>query len=121
MDVSDGVADRDAIPDLRRRQLQAHLVVVDAVGLDANLLQQVHQRARAAAQVDHPLRLEDVLDQLRVLRLDAAARLERVVVVAGAPFAQPVVLVVVLLHRGLLCEDGGFELGDGHRGSCCAQ
>jgi hypothetical protein len=40
-----GVADRDAIPHLRRRQLQAHLVVVDAVGLDADLVQQVHQRA----------------------------------------------------------------------------
>ena len=41
------IADRNAVPDLRRRQLQAHLVVVDAVGFDANLVQQVHQRAGA--------------------------------------------------------------------------
>ena len=48
----------------------------------------------------HPRRLEDVLDELRVLRLDAAARLQGVVVALGAPFAQPVVLVVVLAPSG---------------------
>ena len=47
------LADDDAIAHLGRRQLQAALGEVDAVDVDAELPQQVHQRAGTAAEVEH--------------------------------------------------------------------
>ena len=106
----------DAIAHLRRRQLPAALGEVDAVDLDAELPQQVHQRAGAAAEVEHVRRLEHVLDQRRVLRLDLPARLEVVVVVARRAI-RPVSssrIVVLPDSTGFCSRTRCFELGDVH-------
>jgi hypothetical protein len=113
------LADGDAVAHLRRRELLAALREVDALHIHAELPEQVHQRPGTAAEVEGLPRLEDFLDEERVLRLDGAARFEVVAVAFGAPVAGEVLGVVMGRADGLLIEHPLLELGYGHRWFCC--
>src|SRR5919106_47091 len=115
------LANRDTVPYLRRRQLLAALGEVDAFDVELELPQEVHQRTRTAPEVEHLLRVEHVLDQKRVPRLDGATRLEMIVVALGTPVAGPVFGVVMARAHWLLFDYTLLELGDGHRSFCCWQ
>ena len=87
---------------------------VDAVDVDAELREQVHQRAGSAAQVEHLARLEDVSNQLGIAPFHAAPGFERVVVAFRAPLVAKIAGVVVVGRRRPLRVRGVFELRHGH-------
>src|SRR4029453_568496 len=91
------------------------LAEVDAFAIDANLVKQLHQRARPAAKVERFDGREHLLDQRGIFRLDATACFERVIVVAFPPFAGEVLLVVMDGGDSSLGEHLLFEFADGHR------
>jgi hypothetical protein len=67
--VSD-VADGDAIADFRRSPAACCSRRSRSLRRLAELPQEVHQRARAASEVQHFLRLEHIPDQERILGLN---------------------------------------------------
>ena len=68
---------------------------INPVDVDPQLPQQVHQGAGTAAQIEHPFRLEHVLDQKGIFRLNRTAGLEAVVIAGIPPIAGEVLLVIM--------------------------
>jgi hypothetical protein len=99
-------ADGDAVTNLRRGELTAGGAEVDPVCVDTELVQEEHQEAGPATDVQHAMRLEHLLDQRRVAVLDAPAGLELVPVLALAPVRREVLAVVVVRLNGFLAEHG---------------
>ena len=75
-------------------------------------MEEVHEEARSAAEVEHRARLEDLLDQLRMACLDAPARVEVVAVAALAPVRCEVTTLVMVRFDRLLVEHHLLECPD---------